>query len=75
MRAVSNLYRPTNPTIVAPEAGFIESNRFSFSASLAENDAERANPWLLLRKTFDDGSVPVIADATSLQYVLHADRG
>ena len=70
-----NLYRPTNPTIVAPVDGFIESNRFSFSASLAETDAERANPWLLLRKSFDDGSVPVIADATSLQYVLHVGVG
>jgi putative ABC transport system permease protein len=70
-----NLYRPTNPTIVAPEAGFIESGRFVFAASLAESDAERANPWLLLRRTFEDGSVPVIADATSLQYVLHAGVG
>jgi ABC-type lipoprotein release transport system permease subunit len=70
-----NLYRPTNPTIVAPVDGFIDSNRFSFSASLAETDAERANPWLLLRKSFDDGSVPVIADATSLQYVLHVGVG
>jgi hypothetical protein len=70
-----NLYRPGNPTIVAPEAGFVESNRFSFTASLAESDEERANPWLLLRRTFDDGSVPVVADATSLQYVLHAGVG
>ena len=70
-----NLYRPTNPAIIAPEPGFIESNRFSFTSSLAETDAERANPWLLLRRTFDDGTVPVIADATSLQYVLHASVG
>ena len=70
-----NLYRPTNPTIVAPERGFIESGRFVFASSLAESGAERANPWLLLRRTFDDGSVPVIADATSLQYVLHAGVG
>jgi putative ABC transport system permease protein len=70
-----NLYRPTNPTIIAPEPGFIDSNRFAFSASLAESDAERANPWLLLRRQFDDGSVPVIADATSLQYVLHQSVG
>ena len=27
-----NLYRPTNPTIIAPEAGFIESNRFTFAS-------------------------------------------
>ncbi len=70
-----NLYRPTNPTIVAPEDGFIESNRFTFSSSMAESDEERANPWLLLRRGFPDGAVPVVADATSLQYVLHASVG
>jgi hypothetical protein len=70
-----NLYRPTNPTIVAPEAGFIESNRFTFASSMAESDAERANPWLLLRRQFDDGAIPVVADATSMQYVLHVAVG
>ena len=70
-----NLYRPANPTIIAPESRFIEDDRFTFTASLGENDAERANPWLLLNRTFDDGAVPVIADATSLQYVLHAALG
>jgi ABC-type lipoprotein release transport system permease subunit len=70
-----NLYRPTNPTIVAPETGFIESARFSFSSSLAETPAEQDNPWLLLNRAFPDGSVPVVADATSLQYVLHMSVG
>jgi hypothetical protein len=70
-----NLFRPTNPTIIAPEPGFIEANRFTFAASLAENDAERVNPWTLLNRRSDDGTVPVIADATSLQYVLHASVG
>ncbi len=70
-----NLYRPTNPAIVAPERGFIESGRFRFAASLAETDAERANPWLLLRRELPDGAIPVVADATSLQYVLHAAVG
>ena len=70
-----NLYRPTNPTIIAPEAGFIESGRFTFAASMASSDAERANPWLLLRRQFDDGAVPVVADATSMQYVLHVGIG
>jgi hypothetical protein len=70
-----NLYRPTSPTIVAPEAGFIEQGRFSFSSSLAKTDAERANPWLLLKRPAGNGPVPVIADATSLQYVLHAKVG
>ncbi len=70
-----NLYRPTNPTIVAPEAGFIERGRFAFAASLAQTDAERANPWLLLKRPVTDGPIPVVADATSLQYVLHAAVG
>ena len=70
-----NLYRPSNPTIVAPEPGFIDAARFRFASSLAETDAERANPWLLLRRRLPDGAVPAIADATSLQYVLHAAVG
>ena len=70
-----NLYRPENPTIIAPEADFIEDARFRFASSLAQTDAERANPWLLLQRKSDDGTVPAIADATSLQYVLHASLG
>ena len=69
-----NLFRPSTPTIIAPEPGFIDSGRFSFSASLASSDAERANPWLLLRRPPTD-AVPVVADATSLEYVLHASVG
>jgi putative ABC transport system permease protein len=71
-----NLYRPTAPTIVAPEIAFIEEGRFAFSSSLANTDAERANPWrILLRPVAADAPIPVIADATSLQYVLHAKVG
>jgi hypothetical protein len=70
-----NLYRPANPTIIAPEPAFVDSNRFSFTASEASTTEERANPWRLLQRQFADGAVPAIADATSLQYVLHAAVG
>ena len=70
-----NLYRPTNPTLIAPEAGFAASNRFTFAASMASSEAERANPWLLLQRQFDDGAIPVVGDATSMQYVLHLGVG
>ncbi len=70
-----NLYRPTSPTIIAPEPGFIEEGRFTFAETLAAADAERRNPWLLLKKRSSHGPIPVIADATSLQYVLHASVG
>jgi putative ABC transport system permease protein len=78
-----NLYQPRNPRILAPTDDFISESRFSFQASLAKTEAEKANPWLLLKQ--NTGSppetqnpqsiVPVIADANSLTYVLHLKLG
>ena len=70
-----NLYRPQRPRIIGAPARFISSNRFSFKTTLAASAAERENPWLLLRRREADGAVPAIADATSLQYVLHRAVG
>jgi len=70
-----NLYRPTNPRIVAPGPGFVDDARFTFAASMATTPDERANPWTLLERTFDDGAVATIADQTTLRYVLHLGIG
>jgi putative ABC transport system permease protein len=72
-----NLYRPENPRIVAPSPGFVaKGGRFTFAATIAgATEAERANPWRLLERRFDDGAVPAIVDATSLQYVFHLALG
>ncbi len=70
-----NLYQPRNPRIIAPRDGFIQSNRFAFQNSLAVSDEEKKNPWLLLNREFDDGVIPVIADANSMTYVLHLRIG
>ncbi|HKE55569.1 MAG TPA: FtsX-like permease family protein, partial [Pyrinomonadaceae bacterium] len=70
-----NLYQPRNPKIMAPTNDFVQSNRFAFQSSLATNNEERANPWLLLNQALPDGAVPVIADANSLTYVLHLKLG
>jgi ABC-type antimicrobial peptide transport system permease subunit len=69
------LYQPKNPRLVAPESALLADPRFSFAQSLAETDAERANPWLLLNRTFADGAVATIADQTSLTYVFHLKVG
>lgn len=69
------LYQPKNPRLVAPEASFLDDPRFRFARSLASTDAERANPWRLLDRQFDDGAIPAIADQTSLQYVFHLAVG
>jgi putative ABC transport system permease protein len=72
-----NLYRPENPRIAAPSPEFVaKGGRFTFAATIdAASDAERANPWRLLERRFDDGAVPAIVDATSLQYVFHLGLG
>ncbi|MPZ18142.1 MAG: FtsX-like permease family protein [Luteitalea sp.] len=70
-----NLYRPQRPRVVGAPAAFIDSGRFAFGATTASTDEERRNPWVLLRRRDAGGAVPAIADATSLQYVLHASVG
>jgi hypothetical protein len=69
-----NLYQPRNPRILGATAAFIQSNRFTFSKSLATTSEEAANPWLLLNRKADE-VVPVIADANSIAYVLHLSVG
>ena len=49
--------------------------RFGFGRTMADTEAEEANPWRLLDRVFDDGAVPAIADATSLAYALHLSVG
>jgi ABC-type lipoprotein release transport system permease subunit len=70
-----NLYEPRQPRILGVPRELIDAGRFAFQSSLDRNDEERANPWLLLRRDHDDGSIPVIADANSMTYVLHKSLG
>ena len=70
-----NLYQPKNPRLLAPADAFVEDGRFGFGDTMAQTDAEAANPWLLLDRELEDGAVPAIADATSLQYALHLSVG
>jgi hypothetical protein len=70
-----NLYRPQRPRILGAPESFLREGRFVFAASLASTDAERANPWLLLAREPQDGAIPAIADANSLEYVLHHRLG
>jgi len=70
-----NLYRPRQPRVLGATADFLRENRFAFAGSLAATPAEKENPWLLLEREFEDGAVPIIADANSLAYVLHLKTG
>jgi len=70
-----NLYQARRPRILGATRRFIERGGFRFSGSLARGGAELLNPWLLLTQSFDDGAVPAIADATTVQWLLHLGLG
>jgi len=70
-----NLYQPRNPKIIAATDDFVRGKRFAFQSSLAVSAEEKENPWLLLNREFEDGALPVIADANSMNYVLHLKLG
>jgi ABC-type antimicrobial peptide transport system permease subunit len=70
-----NLYQPRNPRILGASDDFIRESRFAFQSSLAMTEEEKANPWSLLDQQLGEGVAPVIADANSMTYVLHAKLG
>src|SRR5262249_22119103 len=70
-----NLYAPRTPTLLGAKSQFIEAGRFAFQSSLATTAAERGNPWVLLERDDAEGSIPVVADANSMTYVLHRKLG
>ena len=67
-----NLYQPRNPRILAPTPDFLRANRFTFAETQA---AKNGNPWLLLEAPPQDGAIPAIVDANTLEYTLHLRLG
>jgi ABC-type antimicrobial peptide transport system permease subunit len=70
-----NLTRPTTPTILSIPAELTKApdsahkHRFTFAQGTSEN------PWLLLSAPQTDGSIPVIADDNTAQYILQIPVG
>ena len=70
-----NLYTPQEPRILGATHAFLAAGRFSFQDSLAATPEQRRNPWLLLESGNEDGAIPVIGDANTIQYILHLGLG
>ncbi|MEP7365103.1 MAG: ABC transporter permease [Acidobacteriota bacterium] len=71
-----NLYEPGNPRVLGAPQAFLNEGRFAWSSSLALTPEDKANPWLLLeRQSIDASVIPAVADANSLEYVLHKKVG
>jgi ABC-type lipoprotein release transport system permease subunit len=70
-----NLYEARRPRLLGVPDSFIERGGFTFASSLARTDDEKRNPWRLLEKPLEVNTVPVIADATTAEWVLHKKLG
>jgi len=70
-----NLYAPQEPKVLGAPHSFLAEGRFSFQDSLAVTPAQQANPWLLLESGSQDGAIPAIGDANTIQYILHLSIG
>jgi len=70
-----NLYTPQEPRIFGAPGQFLHSGRFAFSRSLASTPEQKQNPWLLLDTVYPDGAIAAVADANTIQYVLHLSVG
>jgi hypothetical protein len=70
-----NLYAPQEPRILGASPVFVREGRFAFQASLATTPADQRNPWLLLEAAQSDDVIPAIADANTIQYILHKAVG
>jgi putative ABC transport system permease protein len=70
-----NLYAPQEPKILGAPNAFCAAGRFSFQNSLATTPEQKSNPWLLLDSQQNEPFIPSIADANTLQYILHLSLG
>ncbi len=70
-----NLYAPQEPKILGAPHAFLSAGRFSFQDSLATDPAQKLNPWLLLESSVKGNAIPAIADANTIQYILHLSIG
>ena len=68
-----NLYAPQEPKILGAPHGFIAAGRFAFQDSL-DRDLKN-NPWRLLESPSQNSTIPAIADANTIEYILHLSVG
>jgi hypothetical protein len=70
-----NLYRPRQPRLLGVPPALIQRGGFQFADTEASTDAEKANPWLLLDKEYDNGVIPVFGEANTVTWILDSKLG
>jgi ABC-type lipoprotein release transport system permease subunit len=70
-----NLYQPRKPRLFGTPASLINRGGFRFAETVATDAGDRDNPWRLLDRTGEDGAIPVIGEANTVQWMLHSGLG
>ena len=70
----TNLYQSSQPQVLGVSEAFIDSfddstSQFRWAATTAEKN-ESANPWQMLNRIEEDGTVPVVIDKNTANYSL-----
>lgn len=71
-----NLYQPGRPRLLGAPPALLERGGFHFQATLAQTAEQKENPWRLLGSEPDaQAPVPVFAEASAAEWVLHKNLG
>ncbi len=70
-----NLYQPRRPRLLGVPAALIRRGGFQFAGTEAKTDAEKKDPWLLLRGVREDRAIPVLGEANTVTWMLHKGLG
>jgi ABC-type antimicrobial peptide transport system permease subunit len=68
-----NLYKPQQPRLLGVPDSFIDRDGFQFADVKPQSDAERANPWLVLRRP--DNPPPAFGEKNTVVWMLKSDVG
>jgi ABC-type lipoprotein release transport system permease subunit len=70
-----NLYQAARPRILGVPKSLIDRGGFQFYETEATTSEEKTNPWLMLTKPTDDGSVPVFCEQNTAMWMLKTGVG
>ena len=70
-----NLYQTQRPRVLGVSESLIVRGGFRFSRTLAETEAERDNPWLLLRRVGSNGEVPIFCEQDTALWKFFTEVG
>jgi hypothetical protein len=70
-----NLYQAGRPRALGVPNELINRGGFRFTQTEAETDEENNNPWILLRKDYPNGEIPVFAEQNTALFMLKKPVG